>query len=321
MYDELKLRAFQQELWKLGAPNILPSRLSSVLSSAGALGGVGAGVGGVIGAAHGGVKAYRAAKAEGADGRGALLQGAMGAAGGVGKGALIGAGVGAATGAGASLLSPDKAEAFRSALTQRSRLARFGQRQVHGITGAVPQGGLDQLKMDAATRGDQLTSLRAQLIADPNSVKPGIIDRMRGLDAKTVGERSLHRATEAADAARAAQDAGLTSIPGIVKSIKDNGLKRTMGLAWDHQMRGADGLTKAMTAAGALGTAHTAMNREEGEGRLHHAGRVAGSAVGTGLGLLTGGLPQVTQMGLGSLQHRYLPELQGMSRTQGQVIQ
>ncbi len=314
MYDEHLLRAFQQELWKLGAPSILPARLSSVLSSAGALGGIGAGVGGVAGAVHGGVKNYRAAKAEGADTRGALLHGAMGAAGGVGKGALIGAGVGGVAGAGASLANAGKAEAMRAALTDRSAFARFGQRQVHGVTGAVPQGGLGQLKMDAAVRAEQLKSLTSRLEADPHSIQPGIIDRARGLDAKTVGAKALERAQQSAGAAQAAQDAGLTSVPGLIKSLKDNGAKKTMGLAWDHQMHGADGTTKAMMAASGLGVAQTMANREEGESHLHHAGRVAGSVAGTGLNVLTGGIPQMTQMGLGTLQHKFVPELSGMSR-------
>lgn len=313
MYDEHLLRAFQQELWKLGAPSILPARLSSVLSSAGALGGIGAGVGGVAGAVHGGVKNYRAAKAEGADTRGALLHGAMGAAGGVGKGALIGAGVGGVAGAGASLANAGKAEAVRAALTDRSAFARFGQRQVHGVTGAVPQGGLGKLRMDAADRADQLKSLTARLEADPHSMQPGIIDRARGLDAKTVGAKALERAQQSAGAAQAAQDAGLTSVPGLIKSLAKSP-KDTMRLAWNHQMHGADGTTKAMMAASGLGVAQTAANREEGESRLHHAGRVVGSVAGTGLNVLTGGMPQMTQMGLGTLQHKFVPELGGMSR-------
>ncbi len=313
MYDEHLLRAFQQELWKLGAPSILPARLSSVLSSAGALGGIGAGVGGVAGAVHGGVKNYRAAKAEGADTRGALLHGAMGAAGGVGKGALIGAGVGGVAGAGASLANAGKAEAMRAALTDRSAFARFGQRQVHGVTGAVPQGGLGQLRMDAADRAGQLKSLTARLEADPHSMQPGIIDRARGLDAKTVGAKALERAQQSAGAAQAAQDAGLTSVPGLVRSLAKSP-KDTMRLAWNHQMHGADGTTKAMMAASGLGVAQTAASREEGESRLHHAGRVAGSVAGTGLNVLTGGMPQMTQMGLGTLQHKFVPELGGMSR-------
>jgi hypothetical protein len=313
MYDEHLLRAFQQELWKLGAPSILPARLSSVLSSAGALGGIGAGVGGVAGAVHGGVKNYRAAKAEGADTRGALLHGAMGAAGGVGKGAVIGAGIGGVAGAGASLANAGKAEAMRAALTDRSAFARFGQRQVHGVTGAVPQGGLGQLKMDAADRAEQLKHLTDRLKADPNSMQPGIIDRARGLDAKTVGAKALERAQQSASASQAAQDAGLTSVPGLVKSLVKSPTE-TARLAWNHQMHGADGVTKAMMATSGIGVAQTMANREEGEGRLHHAGRVAGSAAGAGLGILTGGMPQMTQMGLGTLQHKYVPELGGMSR-------
>ena len=69
-----------------------------------------------------------------------------------------------------------------------------------------------------------------------------------------------------------------------------------------------------MMAASGLGVAQTMANREEGESHLHHAGRVAGSVAGTGLNVLTGGIPQMTQMGLGTLQHKFVPELSGMSR-------
>lgn len=140
--DEQAIEAFQNELQKIAAG----------LAPAATLGVLGAGLGGFSG--------YSRARQEGKS-----VGGALGAA---GKGALTGGALGALGGAGLSKVAPSVAGA----------LGRFGQRQVHSVTGWVPQGGLAEMRMPATSAATSL---------------PGFIKsvRERGL-AETAGRGAKH---------------------------------------------------------------------------------------------------------------------------------
>lgn len=118
--DEQAIEAFQDELQKIAAG----------LAPAATLGVLGAGLGGFSG--------YSRARQEGKS-----VGGALGAA---GKGALTGGALGALGGAGLSKVAPGVAGA----------IGRFGQRQVHGVTGWSPKGGLAEMRMSP---GDAASSL------------------------------------------------------------------------------------------------------------------------------------------------------------------
>ena len=296
LFDEATYEGFCTQLRKTGAPAILSSRLSRVLTSAGALAGAGAGVGAAAGAAQGAYSGYRDARAQGAGVGGAIGAGVGAVPMGAARGGLIGGALGGIGGASFSAVSKQRAESLRKALTERSSLARFGQRQVHGLSGAVPEGGLGQLRMDAADRLKELEKLKGS----KDLGKGNRLDKALGRTEEQVATKRIGRAEKAHQAAQEAQDAGMTSIPGVVKSVKERGLLPTLGSGVKTQVYGADPLQKALFVSGLGMTANNVARRQEGETGGHHAMRVAGGVGSVGLNALTGGLPAVTQMALGT---------------------
>lgn len=294
LFDDATYAGFCNQLRKTGAPAILSGRLSRVLTSAGALAGAGAGVGAAAGAAHGAYSGYRDARAQGAGVGGAIGAGLGGAPMGAARGAALGGVLGGVGGAGFSAVSRQRAESLRKVLTERSALARFGQRQVHGVTGAVPKGGLGQLRMDASDRLRDLDRLKGS----KDVGKAGRVDKLLGRTEQEVATRRIGRAEKAHRAAQEAEDAGMTSIPGLTKSVKERGLIPTIGTGLKTQLSGADPLQKALFIGGAGMTAAQVAPRQEGETGAHHALRAAGGIGHIGLNAVTGGLPIATQMAL-----------------------
>lgn len=294
LLDEPTYEAFRAQLRKLGAPVIMPNRLGGALLSAGSTAGVGAGVGAAAGALHSAYKGYQRARAEGSGVIGSVGTGLAGAGSGAMRGAAIGAGAGAIAGGSLSALSQRRAESLRKALTERSALSRFGQRQVHGVTGAVPSEGLSSLRMDASDRLQELKRLKES----PTAGAPGWLDKKLGKTESEVATRRIGRAEKAHRAAQEAEDAGMTSLPGVARSVRDRGLLPTMHAGLRTQLYGADPAQKALFVAGTGMTAAGIGLPREGESKVDYAGRVAGGVGSMGLNTLTGGLPAVTQMGV-----------------------
>lgn len=289
----VSMHYFHDELRKLAAaPHILPAAASKALMSAGALGGVGAGVGAGLGALAGGVRGYRAARQEGAGvldsvraGGGQALQGGL-------LGAGVGAGVGGLAGAVGSRMSPDKMEAIRSKLTERSGLARFGQRQIHGLTGATNADGLKGLGMDSEHRKATLDQLKGSA---PTANR---WEQFRGKTPEQVAARhrdDISRASEGLAAARRAEAMGLTSLPGIARSAVNAPLD-TARAALDHQLKGTDAGTQGLTLGlSGLGVGMAARS-QEGDQQGDRLKRVGRAALHSGAGILTGGLPILPNM-------------------------
>jgi len=294
---EAQLLSFRSELRKLAFT--LPAGLGAIGAHAGQGMAIGGAVGGTIGAVHG----YRKAKQEGGSGLGGALSGGF-------KGTALGAGVGTMAGGvrGGMMHAADPvaAEKARAALTQNSAFSRFGQRQVHGLTGFVPQGAergkyLADIKHGVVNR--QAAVDAAQKAIDSKEDVRGVFGRVMGHTPEEAAKKQLTRATAARDAAQKAQDYGLTSIPGYVKAIRDPniGLKKTLRTAYDEQISGSSpamkGLMLGMPAV-QLGQAAFQDPRKRnsmGESK----GEALGSATaGLATGLALGPLPMMTQMGL-----------------------
>lgn len=326
------LLAFQGELAKMAAP-------SSVLGTAGALGGVGLGAGALLGAGVGGVRKYQQAREEGLTRGQALRAGFSGAVSGGGKGAIAGGALGLAGGGALGHFSPGAGDSIRQTLNATGgpagSFSRFGQRQVHGLTGYA-EGHLGEIRHGAWAKQQaeeaakkHLDSVRAGAVA-PGRLESGV-NKLLGRTPVDAAEKQLQQAVKAREVAEKAEQMGLTSVPGYLKSLGTNGVGATLGTAGADFWHSADPLTKAMTVAGGAGVVREAVRSEdpehEGRGRLR---RVGGKLrdVAT-LGLLSP-LPMGTQMGLSSVVKRpekrnakvntARPLQQDLSGASGQVL-
>lgn len=298
-FEDRFIEGFRSECRKLAAS----PAVSRLIGSASALGGVGAGAGGLVGAGLGSIGSYRKARQEGATRRQALGLGLGGAITGGAKGGLVGAGVGALAGTGASLLSSDKAEALRKALTERSAFARAGQRQAHSLVGynpdkLNPRQGLDQLRGEGWEKAQTLQKAKEKLEAvkaDPTA-KPSWGHRLIGRDAVGAAKADLRDAQEAHDIARSIEDQGLTSIPGTLKaySKKDTAgkaLKTSVKSMVAGQTPAGMALSVGLPAAGLLNS--VAGRTSKDESRPESIGRNLGNLAGTVVSAPMGFIPSM----------------------------
>jgi hypothetical protein len=288
MFDlsEPVLLAMQDELHKEAA---LADRLKNI----GSLGGVGSMLGAGGGALLGGVRGYNRTPEEGGGGVGGAVSGAM-------RGGLLGGAVGGLGGGVAGSLAKKDFSHLAQGEGALASASRFGQRQVHGFTGMLTpsevegvHGGAYAAKqnLQAATKARQTA---ADDVFQGPAAPPGRL-RQAGeragllkpqtpegrLAARTKDEG---RATKAHAASQKAQEMGLTSIPGYLKSMKNNGVLNTLGASAEEQIR-TQPLVTGM-AAGIPLAAGVLAKPEEGKGR----GEAVGSAVGGAIGGVAGGM-------------------------------
>lgn len=271
-------QAFDQEFLKIAAPAIFtamshalqdPGTRAAIQRGLGGLG-AGAGIGGLVGAGVGGVGGYREARREGA-GRGeALVRGLGAAPKGAATGALVGgAGLGALEASGAV---PGAYGAATKAPGLLGSAARFGQRQVHALTGWTPRGQLDPAGARQIGAG-----------------AAGAIARRAG------ATKNLAAADRAVGAAEKAESMGLTSLPGFARSFKQNGVVPTVLAGIGQQWHGGSVVDKALMAGV---PAATAIN-ELGHDREGRGGRLAGLAGQTGM-MAFGSLPLAGSLAVGA---------------------
>lgn len=268
--------AFHDEMSKIAA---VPQELMKHLSRVGTRRAIGAGVGGgaglglgagaLLGGVSGGKDAYEAAKARGAGLPGAALSavggGLGGAIRGAGKGALIGAAAGGVVGAGLPTETLSATRRLQKLDNSVGSLHNFGQRQVHSLTGWKPGGAhksVERIGAGAAPARAELAKELGKGVGNPAVVRPA--------------EKSLA-------AAEKAQGMGLTSLPGIARSVRDNGLLPTAGAGlkaqWDASGPKAKALMVGLPAYSAVNAAR-APEGESGPGRGERVGRVIGGTVG-----------------------------------------
>lgn len=257
--------------------------------------------GAAVGGARGGKAQYDAARANGegalsAAGRG-IAGGLVGAVGGAGKGALAGAALGAAGGA----LAPTQLLRGTRALSKAPGIvgdaANFGQRQVHGLTGWRPGGSTASIERIGAGAADARKELGKAVSAG---------------DTANVG-----RARSALEASEKAQSMGLTSLPGIGKSLKDNGIIPTVAAGAKEQWRGSSGKMKALMVGlptASVGNTLLSRDAEGGPGKGERIGRTLGGTLGYGMAPLALGAGTLLGAGLeraGGLAGRGVDKLRG----------
>ena len=278
------LTAFRNWLPKEAASfGQLVARHGSLLKNVGALAGAGGMVGALGGAGYGASQGYTEAREQG-HGVGSSLLGALAhAPGSAAKGALLGAGVGAGAGAvGGKVLNPEwltKGEGMLGAG------ARFGQRQVHALTGVLSPAELEAARGGAfgARRNYEAATkkLESAWQKDPSAA---------GKDIDRAG-----RAKRGLEAAENVQGMGLTSIPGYLGALKEHGAGKVLKAGIQDQVRNMHpGLAAMALGMPALGVARAAASKERDQG----AGK--GEEVGKNVGFALGGVAGAAMPVVGS---------------------
>ncbi len=270
------MRAFHEEMAKVAA---VPGEILKHLGRVGTRKAIGAGVGGgagiglaaggALGGIKGGREAYSDARAHGASIPGAAISalggGLGGAARGAAKGALVGAGVGGLVGAGLPTETLSATRRLQKLDNSLGSFHNFGQRQVHSLTGWKPGGAHKSVERIGAGAAAPRRELAAELSKGVG--RPDVVER---------GARAL-------GAAEKAQGMGLTSLPGIASSVKNNGLFPTVGAAARSQWESSGWKGKALMAGLPAMSAAQALRAPEGEGgsgRGERIGRIIGGTVG-----------------------------------------
>lgn len=302
------MRAFCLELEKeAGAAGAVlshlkrPGTLHAVQAGLGSGLGVGMLGGAALGAAKGGKAQYDAARANGQGALGAAAHsvggGLAGALRGAGKGALIGAGVGAAAGAAVPTQLLRGTRALAGAKNVVGDAANFGQRQVHGLTGWKPGGAtksIESIGGGAAGAREALTKATAK-----------------------GGPDAIGRAQGALGAAEDAQRMGLTSLPGVAKSLKNNGIVPTIAAGAKEQWKSSPAWQKGlMVGLPGASIASTLAKKDDGQGpgKGERIGKTIGGTLGYSMAPLSLGASTVLGTGLehaGGMVGRGVDRLRG----------
>jgi hypothetical protein len=292
------LRGFNDELEKIAGLADFVAKNQGMLGSAGALLGHGATAGAVLGGLHGAYKGYREAKDQGAGTGAAALHGLGGAVGGLSTGALGGALIGGGAGAALHTLRPQAAESMRKALSStESRfgaLGRFGQRQMHGLTGWTPPEGY----ASEAIRGG---SWKTKQVADA-----------------AAGTKNFEKALADHELQKKIESKGLTNIPGVLKALKGENRGEAVKLLAKHTWANADPLMKAQLALAPVGVGAALMapsDEHKGERIGSTLGNVVGGTIGTALPFGAGQLAMAAGAGVGKRVGRLADRIRGHSHT------
>lgn len=271
--NEQQLVSFREELHKLAGPN-----WHNIAGGVGSLTGAGAAIGGLAGAAGGAVQKYREARREGSGVGQSITHGLSGALGGAGKGALVGAGLGAVGGAAAGHLAPSAVSRLTGGTTPiLSGAARFGQRQLHGLTGWTPREGIESIRGGAYEAKQRLAKARESLATASGDKAVG------------AARKEIEAAERGAAASQTLQDRGMTSLPGIARAMKQHGvvntIKADLSNQWHGGGLGSKALMLGLPAASAVG-ALASSDKEDlsGAGKGERVGRAVGQLAGGTVG-------------------------------------
>ena len=158
---------------------------------------------------------------------------------------------------------------FRSGMG--TSISNFGQRQLHGLTGWAPKGGLKAI-------GGGSADAEARLFAATKGANPE--------DAK--GWKEFLGAHEALRAHQKAENMGLTNLPGLARSAVKDPLG-TAKATWDAQMKGTSAGTKALMlglpAVGLASAVHgeTPEGQTKGQNIGYQAGQIVGGIAGSAI--------------------------------------
>lgn len=256
-YDEMsKTSAIIQPALDVGRRLIRSPTVQKGFAGAGRGAGYGGALGGVAGGLAGGIQGYYDAKDKGDSPISGAVRGALATG---AKGLLAGAAAGGAL----SAISPASAEGLK----------QFAQRQRHSLTGWTPQGG----SVSSIGAGSAQARKHLGEISRKNTASPAEIDKAR---------KWVAAATEA-------EQMGMTSLPGYMKSLAKQPLK-TMSTGAREQWHSGGPVTRALVfGMPAAQIASTAMSQDtpDGPSKSERMGRHLGD-----LAFATAPIPLVGQM-------------------------
>ena len=287
MFDETILLSFRDELRreKTAGFGDVVARQAGLLKNIGSGAGVGMTAGGLAGALGGGVSRYREARRSGEDVGNSVVGGLSGAVSGGLHGAALGGAAGALGGGAATAMGKDL-----SMLGQRGGMigagSRFGQRQVHSVTGMLSPQELRDIRGGSFDAHAARARAVGKYVASPS---PGALKDV---------ERAA-KATQASDAVTGMQDPtmNLTSIPGYLRAAQEHGAKQVLKAGLKEQMRNTHpAMAAMMIGAPALSAVGTLASKKEtddqGRGRFERLGKEVGNVAG---GVAGGVMPVVGQ--------------------------
>lgn len=160
-------------------------------------------------------------------------------------------------------------------------VARFGKRQVHGLTGWTPKAGIQSIRGGAYETGERLQRAKAAVGVKAPAAKAGTVDKVLRRSPEKIQQRAakaghseVAAARKAHEAGQKAEDMGLTSLPGYAKSLKRHGVGKTVGAGFAEQWHGVGPVGKGLMALPAIPVAsELARKSKPGEdGRFARAG-------------------------------------------------
>lgn len=301
--DPVTLCSFNEELLeKLSAGlKLLPGLARRALSggSAAALGGAGgATLGAGVGAAQGGVRAKR----EGRSVAGGALGGAL-------SGAALGAGLGVGAGLAGGVVAGRRGAEWAKTLAKRDdvvgQASRFGQRQAHSLTDALPEGFSSRSAAIRSLRGGgyDLEKQRQELVGG----LLGASNRTQRAALQRKLQRQQGGLGKAIEGATAAEEAGMTSVPGLFRAMADpqklkSGVTGAVQQQWHGTGEGARGLASKGMMVGVPGMmVANEVSRESKPGERGRAARALGAAAeSVPYAMLPMGLAGATLLGGGA---------------------
>lgn len=296
---EVHLQAFNDELEKTAWSMKPGTLLHRALGGAGAGAGIGGTLGALGGGTYGAIRGYRDTKEQGGSTGSALWTGLGEGVGGALRGGAVGAAAGGLLGSGVGALA--NAQSYSNTMrgvadSGFGGAAHAGQRMVHGVTGWAPEKGIASIgggSADAAARLRTAEEAASKLPMGPHQAKSPLATHA----ADTVKE--LESATSGLAAAQKAENMGLTSIPGWLGSVRNNGLAATVGADLADSWHSGGALHKGLlmgvpTALGAY-ELHQASQPTEpgGPGKAERYGLALGHIAG---GLTGGSMPVLGNM-------------------------
>lgn len=164
--------------------------------------------------------------------------------------------------------------------------SRFGQRQVHGLTGWTPKGymnpeGIKGMRAGAHDAAERLSAAERTVAPGAGRYRPGLVDRVLKISpekqqarAAKAGHKEVVDARKSYQAAQKAEDMGLTSLPGYARALMRNpaaAVSTGMAEQWHSMGPGGKALMLGIPAAG-VGSELTTESQPGGPGKFERAG-------------------------------------------------
>lgn len=278
--------------------------------AAGGLSAVGGAGGAGIGALAGGYRGYQKAKEDGGSGfAGALSGGVRGAA----TGGALGAAAGGLAGAGGGAKAQNLVRALSKGKGKAGTISRFGERQVHSLTGAMPKG------------LGKAEGLRAMGASPSANAAERVLEAMAN-SKDAVKDKTVASLTKAMGYADKTEALGMTSLPGTIKAFATKpvqALKAGAGREWYGSPSKGGKLMNIGVPAGFVAAEAARSSKAGEEGRASRTLSAAGYAAPfsvTPMGFAGATAASMLLGGLGSKAGKLVPGKKKLGQNPGPPV-